>query len=250
MAEWTVPDEFRSDCDACVGLCCVALPLTRGADFPIDKPAGVRCPNLDDDARCARHATLRNDGFRGCVAYECFGAGQQVTAEIRAADELGDRDARDGLVAAFPSVQRLQELRYLVAEANALIEPLVGSTAHALGPAARELAADLRAPDADEHELRPRVGVLLDDVSRAVREARGGLGPDLRGRDLAGAKPRGADLRRADLRGALLLGADLRDADLRDADFLGADLRGAQLEGADLRGALFLTPPQLAAARR
>lgn len=50
-------------------------------------------------------------------------------------------------------------------------------------------------------------------------------------------------------RGAWLMGADLRDLDLTDADLLGADLRGADLSGADLRGALFLTQPQLDAAR-
>jgi uncharacterized protein YjbI with pentapeptide repeats len=64
-----------------------------------------------------------------------------------------------------------------------------------------------------------------------------------------GAALRGARLRGASLRGAYLIGADLRDADLRQADLLGADLRGADLRGADLDGALFLTQPQLEAAR-
>ena len=67
--------------------------------------------------------------------------------------------------------------------------------------------------------------------------------------DLVGAALAGADLRDADLRGALLLGADLRDADLRRTDLLGADLRGADLAGADLRDALYLTQPQIDAAR-
>jgi uncharacterized protein YjbI with pentapeptide repeats len=43
--------------------------------------------------------------------------------------------------------------------------------------------------------------------------------------------------------------ADLRCADLRSADLIGADLRDADLRGADLTGALFLTRPQLTAAR-
>ncbi len=56
-------------------------------------------------------------------------------------------------------------------------------------------------------------------------------------------------MRAADLRGALLIGADLRSTDLRMADLLGADLRGADLTGADLADALFVTGPQLTAAR-
>ena len=63
------------------------------------------------------------------------------------------------------------------------------------------------------------------------------------------AKRIGSRLRGASLRGALLIGADLREADLRTADLLGADLRAADLRGADLRDCLFLTVPQLAAAR-
>ncbi|NEC17762.1 pentapeptide repeat-containing protein, partial [Streptomyces parvus] len=35
----------------------------------------------------------------------------------------------------------------------------------------------------------------------------------------------------------------------RDADLIGADMRDTNLCGADLRGALFLTQPQLNAAR-
>jgi hypothetical protein len=29
--------------------------------------------------RCGIHVRLRDEGFRGCVAYDCFGAGQKVT---------------------------------------------------------------------------------------------------------------------------------------------------------------------------
>ena len=44
-------------------------------------------------------------------------------------------------------------------------------------------------------------------------------------------------------------GADLRGLDLGTADLLGADLRNADLRGADLSRSLFLTQPQVTAAR-
>ena len=64
------------------------------------------------------------------------------------------------------------------------------------------------------------------------------------GRDL-----RRARLRDASLRGAYLIGADLRGVDLGTADLLGADLRAADVRGADLSRCLFLTQPQVTAAR-
>ena len=72
---------------------------------------------------------------------------------------------------------------------------------------------------------------------------------DRRGADLIGAKLKGADLRGANLRGAYLIGADLRGVDLGTAALLGADLRAADVRGADLSGCLFLTQPQVTAAK-
>lgn len=72
---------------------------------------------------------------------------------------------------------------------------------------------------------------------------------ELTGADLIGAKLKGADLHGANLRGAYLIAADLRQADLRLADLIGADLRDADLRGADLSTSLFLTQPQVNAAK-
>ena len=93
----------------------------------------------------------------------------------------------------------------------------------------------------------PTSADLLGRVRAAVRDGLGGEA--LRGQDLIGRDLSGERLTAADLRGALLIGADLRGVDLSAADLLGADLRGADLRGTDLTGALFLTGPQLTAAR-
>jgi uncharacterized protein YjbI with pentapeptide repeats len=73
--------DLTPDCERCCGLCCVAPAFARSPDFAIDKALGEACPNLAEDFRCAIHARLRAEGFRGCVAYDCFGAGQKVTQE-------------------------------------------------------------------------------------------------------------------------------------------------------------------------
>jgi hypothetical protein len=71
--------DLRPDCEHCCGLCCVAPAFAVSPDFAIDKRAGEPCPNLTEDFRCGIHDRLRAEGFRGCVAYDCFGAGQKVT---------------------------------------------------------------------------------------------------------------------------------------------------------------------------
>jgi hypothetical protein len=67
-------EELRADCASCFGLCCVALPFARSADFAADKPAGRPCANLREDFRCGIHGRLRDKGYQGCTVFDCFGA--------------------------------------------------------------------------------------------------------------------------------------------------------------------------------
>lgn len=72
---------LRADCARCAALCCVALAFDRSGLFAIDKEAGSPCPHLDRCGRCRIHANLAGSGFRGCVEYDCQGAGQRVVQE-------------------------------------------------------------------------------------------------------------------------------------------------------------------------
>ncbi|WP_314219977.1 pentapeptide repeat-containing protein [Streptomyces zaehneri] len=245
---------LRGDCENCFGLCCVALPFARSADFAIDKPAGRDCPNLGEDHRCGIHARLRQSGFTGCTVYDCFGAGQKVSQLT-----FGGRDRRTAapedarrMSEVFPVVRQLHELLWYLTEALGL-------------PAARPIRGELRRTLAKTEELtrlspdellaldvpahRQDVNVLLLRTSELARAGIPGRKKERRGADLMGARLRGADLRGANLRGACLIAADLTGADLRGADLIGADLRDTGLADADLTGAFFLTQPQLNAAR-
>ncbi len=247
------PDDDRAllhaDCARCAALCCVLPPFAASADFAIDKPAGRPCPNLAADDRCRIHEQLPQRGFPGCVAFDCFGAGQQlVQVTYGGRDPRGEPEA----LAVLDAMRQLSELLWYLADALArpaaapLRAPLVAARdrTRALREAAPgELAA------LDTAALRRDAGGLLREVSERVRRELPGPRADRSGADLVGADLRGTDLRAGCLRGAYLIGADLRRADLRGADLLGADLRAADLRGADLREALFLTRPQVAAAR-
>ncbi len=243
-------EQLVDDCARCVGLCCVALGFSRGADFALDKTAGQPCVNLDGTDRCRIHAHLTTSGFRGCVTYSCFGAGPQVTRAFAPRDWRTDPQVGQEMFAMLGRLRTLHELLWYLRAA--LAEPIGGSLRTDVAAAAEQTQAaaqlDPRAlGELDLEAHRERANTVLRRASDTLRGPTAGR--DLRGADLVGARMRGADLRRASLRGALLLGADLRDADLTLADLTGADLRDADLDGADLRRALFWTPTQLRAAR-
>lgn len=245
---------LRADCGNCFGLCCVALTLTRSADFAINKDAGKPCRNLQEDFRCGVHTRLRTEGFAGCTVYDCFGAGQKVSGET-----FGGRDWRTAPESAqqmfqvFPVVRQLHELLWYLTEAASLApaRSLHGEVRRSLEETERLTRLDADAlTDLDVATHRDGVAALLARTSELVRAtAPRRKKRSHRGADLIAARLGGADLRGADLRGAYLIAADLAGADLRLADLIGADFRDADLSGADLTGALFLTQSQLNAAR-
>ena len=245
----TTRGELRADCARCFALCCVGPVFTRSSEFAIDKPAGQPCPHLADDHGCSIHDRLQGEGFSGCAAYDCFGAGQRLAQRT-----FGGRDWRTHhevaapMMGALPILRGLHELLWYLGAALAgpSSEPLREELEAVIGQveeAAASPADGILAVDVDA--LRAASAPLLREASRLARDG----GDDLAGRDLSGEDLRGSDLRRACLRGALLLRADLRDVDLDRADLLGSDLRGTDLRGARLADALFLTQTQLGGAR-
>jgi len=240
------------ECGECVALCCVAPAFAASADFAIDKDAGQPCPNLQADFRCGIHERLRETGFAGCAAYDCFGAGQKVAqVTLHGTDWRRDQRTAKRMFTAFASMRQLHEVLWYVTEALTLdpARELHASLREALDSTermTRSSAASLLGLDVTAH--LQRVNALLLGASDLTRRTLRPSPPDHRAADLVGADLRAEDLRGASLRGALLVGADLRAADLRLADLTGADLRGADLSGADLSMSLFLSQAQVESA--
>jgi Pentapeptide repeats (8 copies) len=242
---------LRADCDGCVALCCVAPGFDVSADFPIQKPAGTACGNLTPGHRCRIHHRLLTEGFRGCVAFDCFGAGQRTTRTF------GERTWRTHPAAARPMFEMFGALRllheilwYLEEAHDRLPDGMLREEVSALRRQTQKTASGVAAGEVTSvhlTNLQRHAGPLLGQVSGVLRDG-APVAESKRRADLAGRCLRGADLRRTDLRAASLIGADLRQADLRLADLLGTDLRGADLRGANLVDALFLTQAQTQAA--
>ncbi|MFE9426847.1 pentapeptide repeat-containing protein [Kitasatospora sp. NPDC006697] len=245
--------DLRADCANCFGLCCVALPFARSADFAANKAAGQPCRNLRTDFRCGIHAELRQEGFAGCTVFDCFGAGQQVSQVVFGGTSWRERpETSERMFQVFPVVRHLHELLWYVAEALDLpqarpVEPALRRARTKVEGLAQGTPEQILAVDVTA--LRGEVNEVLLKASELARAKVPGKKRNHRGADLMGARLAGADLRGASLRGALLVAADLSRADLRWADLIGADLRDADLRGADLTGAIFLTQAQLNAAK-
>lgn len=229
-------DRLSTGCSRCRGLCCTLLCFSRSEGFPADKEAGRPCPLLALDYRCAVHGELAQRGLRGCMAFECFGAGPSLCALFSPETEC------EVLVSAFCTARQLcQSLWYLAQAAE-------------YGPEEAEIAALI-------------AGGLELLSSREGLTGSGPAGHHLHTSELLHRLHRrwyprterkklylGADLRRTnlearDLSGALLIAADLRGRSLRGSSLLGADLRDTRLEGADLSQCRFLTQFQVNSAQ-
>lgn len=248
-------DSLKSDCKNCFGLCCVALPYAKSADFPFNKDGGKPCQHLCSNNRCNIHEQLREKGFRGCVSYECFGAGQHVSQFIYNGNDWQNNSehARE-MFAVFPLVQQLHEMLWYLSQALGLnetnsfqssLQKVYDETLNLTKKAPKEILK----LDIPSH--RRIVNDLLVKTSEVYRKdvVKKNKKKKLKIRmDYLGANLKGADLKGANFRGALLIAADLRHADLRKVDFIGADLRDADLSNANLADCLFLTQSQVNAA--
>lgn len=242
--------QLSADCGSCFGLCCAALPFQRSVDFAVDKAAGEPCTHLDASFRCGIHDRLRDEGFRGCTVFDCFGAGQQVSQVTYGGVDWRRRpESATQMYAVFAVLRQLHEILFHLQQAEGLDcgDELRVEVA-ALAGLLRELVDQppVELLDLDPAVHRRTAGALLAAISARVRAgtsmaAHGGA-------DHIGADLRDLDLRGADLRGARLIAADLSGVDLDRADLLGADLRDCNLRGASLRGSLFVAQPQVNAA--
>ncbi len=163
----TLPPELRADCAACAGLCCLIPPFDAVQGFGFDKPAQTACRHLCTDNRCGVHEQLADMGHVGCIAFDCLGAGQHLSALAR--ERFGDVDwrgrpeVRQWLFDAYAPLRRVHDWRAQLW----LAQRVAGVDTQAL---ADELAAQgSQAPEWDDarwQSLRERVEALLAPLAR------------------------------------------------------------------------------------
>ena len=243
MADAHEVPELVADCGSCFGLCCVLLPFRREGGFGIDKDGGDPCHHLDHRDACRIHDSLTASGWSGCAAFDCFGAGQQVSQVTYGGTSWRDHHNLGEMAAVLSVMRQLHEmLAHLSEVARRAPEPEPTTVQDEVVALVHADPVTLLSADLDD--IRSRVsGVLRGAAARLHGPARP-MPADLVGADL-----RDRDLVRADLRGALLIRADLRGADLARADLLGADVRDADVRGSRLADTWFLSQAQLNGTR-
>lgn len=238
-------ETLRIDCKQCSGLCCIALYCAKAEGFPKDKAGGVPCVNLAEDFGCGIHSALAQKGMRGCLGYDCFGAGQQVTRSIYKGRTWRDAPTEaQEIFRVFLVVYQLHQMLWYLLDAAEL--PGACRLMNSIGEAIEEnCRATAGKPDAvlafDLEEYRARVNHILKQAvgSEFGRRPDQSIGKNFRKGNFDG----------RDFSMSLLIAANLSGCSLRRAKFLGADLRDANLCGADLRCSVFLTQGQVNAAR-
>lgn len=233
-------------CDNCFGLCCIGLYFSKVDGFPEDKKAGVPCKHLNNNYKCDIHSDLFTKNLRGCMNYECFGAGQFVST-YTFLNTNGCNNNDNLIFDCFNKIKYLHEMIWYLLEAYELSEE------HYLKKnIENEINYIIALCNYDKFDLltidieliRNDVNILLRQISDIVFKKHGSKNI-LSGRECIGKNFNNTELRGADCRGSLLIAADLSNKDLSYTNFQAADMRDANISNSDLSKSLFLTQSQI-----
>lgn len=245
--------EFKIDCQSCCGLCCTALYCSKAEGFPADKEAGVPCRNLMPDFRCKVHTMLEKQKLKGCMAYDCLGAGQIVTQAIfKGSNWKTSPESAKQIFEVFLIVHELQQMKWYLTEASMItctegsqdeIKALISENKKITSLPPKEILA------MDTGTYRTSVNKVLRKVSELVQLRVNGKVEEKHTTDFLGKNLKRANLVGKDFSMSLLIAADLESCDLFGANFIGADLRDTNLKNNDLSQSIFLTQMQINSAK-
>lgn len=244
--------ELTIDCKNCCGLCCTALYFSKTEGFPENKEAGVPCLHLLEDFQCEIHKELYKKHMKGCLAYDCAGAGQKVTQIVYKGKkwkrDIESSEFSNQMFAVYHKVFRLHQMLGLLAEAKILTEAQAMQT-----EIEKLILENIRMTQKTPEEiLLSDIDTYQDKVNQVLKEISRNLAKNTQQngkKEYFGYHFKKADLSGKDFTMALLIASNLEECDLTGANFLGADLRDANVCGSNLSESVFLTQMQINAAR-
>ncbi len=245
-------EQMKSDCSKCSGLCCVALFFSKIDGFPKDKIAGTPCNNLLEDYRCKIHPLLESQNMKGCIGYDCFGAGQQVTQNIYEGQTWNDKpNHATEIFHVFTTIYQLYQIRYYLIEAMTLI------AAKSLKESIQSLIEENiricnRHPQSilsfELEEYRNRVNLVLKQACRLLQQTAHSENKKIPA-IIPGGNYKKKDMSGTDLSSQLLIAANFEEAVFKGTILLGSDTRDTDFRDADLSEAVFLTQGQVNSAK-
>lgn len=255
--------DLKIDCKNCFGLCCVSLYFSKSEGFPTDKEAKEPCINLEPDFRCKVHSKLLDKGLKGCISYDCFGAGQKVSRDIyKEKDWLQNPELANEIFEVFCIINKIHEMLWYLKSIFSAEELNGNPVKNDLGRLIKEtenltnlnpssiLNIDIVSQRYTVNSILKKARDVLIEGNAKVKNPPLGAKKEIAGRlDLVGRDLKKTSLNELDLAGALLMAADVRGNNLKHTNLIGADLRDADIRGANLSQSLFITQAQINTAR-
>lgn len=222
-------DKFHINCYKCDGYCCVGLYFSKMDGFPKDKPAKVPCQYLKKDSLCKIHDELSSRHLKGCLGYDCMGAGQRLKQFVSPLHWYKHQEILDAFLTLF---QIHQHLFYLT-EASTLIDnPKINDLIQKV-----ETLTYKDILHFDMITYHQEVATILKEITLKINHPSKTI---LTGKDCSH-----MDLSYVDLSMSFLIQTNLQHANLYGANFVGADMRDANIKDTDLSQCLFLTQGQI-----
>jgi hypothetical protein len=242
--------KLKIDCKNCSGLCCVSLYCSKTDGFPANKEAGTPCSYLDSDYGCNIHSILGEKNYRGCIAYDCFGAGQRATQLClsKGTWKTNPKQA-DMIFETFMIVFQLHQMLWYLVEAFQLTsDNKLKSTIEELIQENEQMAEILpeNCSKTDLSAYRLKVNTVLKQISSAISRSTS----TSRHSDMMylGKNFKKANLDGKDFSMSLMIASNFTGCSLKKTNFLGADIRDANVKDTDLSESIFLTQMQINSA--
>ena len=242
--------KLKIDCEKCSGLCCVALYCTKTDGFPANKEDGIPCKYLISDFRCNIHSELADKNMRGCLAYDCFGAGQKVTQDCYPnVTWKTNHEKASEIFEVFLIVFQLHQMEWYLLESLTLItnkllqaniEALISENEQITNQSSDEIL------QFDIEKYRLKVNQVLKQVSEMITID---SADEAHSKDFFGRNFNKANLNAKNFSMALMIAANLEGCSLQGTNFLGADMRDANIKNTDLSSCVFLTQMQINSAK-
>lgn len=170
-----LPASLRADCSRCAGLCCVVHAFYSVQGFAFDKPAHAACGHLTIENRCGIHTERSSQGFPGCIAFDCYGAGQRVTQELFAGvNWRSSRAVAAEIFSAYEACLALHRLMAMLALAQSMVSPL-----HRAQMRVKQSQLDALCSSQEAKSGRLDIARLQSEVLSLIRNAP--VQPDLHG---------------------------------------------------------------------
>lgn len=233
--------EMSSDCENCSGLCCVALCYRKSDGFPGNKPVGRPCEYLTPDFKCRIHNKLSDMNMKGCLNYECLGAGQKVSNIIfNRQNWAGNPEISKVIFEVFIKVLQLHQILWYLIQAAS-----IGNDKNNIDNLDKYIFEnnkitslpynDILNYDLEEYRVKAN-----ETIKKSFR-----FNFDQNGKDYSGKDFNRVNLDGRDFSMAFLIGANLEGCSLDSASFLGADMRDSVVRNTDLSNSYFLTQMQI-----